>query len=235
MDYEGAVKIDKRDPQGNIMDVGFVVNYAFDKRGMSLPLTDKENKENSILEAIQKESISSAYVEMRALNPKASEGTYLYNEETNIKDKNGKTKYRHIVQFSGKQLCLVYKKGQDAVLQNENKSGIQRLMLGCKCKVGEVANTRDAQKLKEWKANGADPAQKPNVRSSGLYPRFNAESTFCQADKKLTPNTLEELDEHEKKFWTKLRRLEKEKLMKELENSFEKQKPTKEKGFQYRE
>ena len=172
---------------------------------------------------------------MRTLNPKISEGTYLYNEETNIKDKNGKTKYRHIVQFSGKQLYLVYKKGQDAVLQNENKSGNQKLMLGCKCKVGEVANTKDAQKLKEWKENGAVPTQKPKVRSAGLYPRFNAEHTFGQAEKKLTPNTLEELDKHEKKFWTKIRYLEKEKMIKELEDSFDIQEPTKEKGFQYGE
>lgn len=224
MDYEGAIKIDKRDPKGDIMDVGFVVNYAFDKKGMSIEPTGKENKENLILEAIQEENVSSAFVEMRKLNPKASEGTYLYNEETNIKDKNGNNRYRHVVQLSGKQLRLVYKKGQDAVLQKEDKkTGISLLMLGCRCKVGEVVDSRDIQKVKAWKKNGAEPEKKPKVRTAGLYPRFNAEHTFDKTDEKLTDSTLENLNKHEKKFWAKLRKTQKDKLVKELEDSLERE------------
>ena len=219
MTYEGAIKIDKRDPKGDIMDVGFVVSYAFDKKGMSIEPTGRENKKNLILEAIEEENVSSAFVEMRKLKPKVSEGTYLYNEETNIKDKHGNNRYRHVVQLSGKQLRQVYNKGQDAVLQKEDKNGITFLMLGCKCKVGEVSDARDAQKLKEWKKNGAIPGEKPKVRIAGLYPRFNAEHTFGKTDERLAEDTLENLNKHEKKFWAKVRKMQKEKLVKELEDS----------------
>lgn len=235
MAYKGAVKINKKDPKGDVMDVGFVVNCAFDKKGRSIPITDRQNKENLILEAIEKQLISSAFTEMRALKPKRLEGTYLYNEETNIKDGNGEPKYRHVVQLSGKQLHLVYAKGQDAVLQNENKEGIQKLMLGCRCKVGEVANARDTQKLKQWKKNGAEPDKKPVVRPAGLFPRFNATETFGPAETKVTPETLKKLDAREQRVQFYYRKMEKEKMMgklEELKESLELQEPSTEKDFQ---
>ena len=232
MAYAGAVKINKQDPKGDIMDIGFVINYAFDKKGMSIPLTDKENSKNFILEAIQKANISNVLTEMRMLSPRNNEGTYIYNEETNVKNKDGTSKYRHVVQLSGKQIQLLYIKGQDAVLQNENKAGTKKLMLGCKCPVGEVANSRDAKKLKEWRANRAKAEEKPTVRSAGLYPKFKNESAFGKADVKIEPDTLEKLDQHEKDFWYKESIKEKERLMNELVESLDIQETHKENDFQ---
>lgn len=232
MAYKGAVKIDKTDPNGNIMDVGFVVNCAFDKKGRTIPVTDKKNEKNLILKAIQEQLISSAFTELRALKSKKLEGTYLYNEETNIKDANGESKYRHVVQLSGKQLHLVYTKGQDAVLQSENKEGVQKLMLGCRCTVGEVANAKDMQKLKQWKENGAEPDKKPVVRSAGLFPRFKAMETFGSAETKITPDTLKKLDAREHRVQLHYRKMEKEKMMEEMTESLNSQEPSTEKDFQ---
>lgn len=217
MGYEGAITIDRTDPYGDIMDVAFVVNNAFDKKNQLINISGKN--ENSVLEALQRNNVSSAFVEMRKLNPKKSEATYLYNLETNIRDKKGNKKYQHAVKLSGRQLQLVYQKGQDAVMQNEDKNGISYLMLGCKCKVGEVADKLDAERYKEWEKNGR-VGEKPAVRSAGLYPRFYAADTFGVADVKLTENTLEKLNKHEKRFWTRIRSLQKEEMMRELEETF---------------
>lgn len=234
MAYNGAIKIDKSDPKGDIMDVGFVINCAFDKKGRTIPVTDKENEKNLVLEAIQEKIISSAFIELRALKPKNLEGTYLYNEETNIRDRNGDTKYRHVVQLSGKQLHQVYTKGQDAVLQNKNKEGIQKLMLGCRCKVSEVGNAIDVQKLKQWKENGAETDKKPVVRSAGLFPRFNATDTFGPAETKITSDTLEKLNLREQmvQSYYKKMEMEKEKMMEELKECLNLQELSTEKDSQ---
>lgn len=228
MNYPGMVTIDRTNANGEFMNIGFVVNYAFDKKGKEIPLTD-----NSILEAIKTNSISSGFVEMRSLQPKKSEGTYLYNEETNIKDKKGNVKYRHVVEFSAKQLQTIYTKGKEAVLQNENKEGVKKVVLGCKCPVGQVPHSKDVEKLRQWRKDGKDPQKKPKIRTAGLYPRFSRYNEFKPSDVRVTEDTLEQLDKQEKRFWTNYKKRQYKKDLQKLENAFSSVEYPKEESFEY--